>query len=140
MGSLSASSLAPRVALAAAALLLSACESTLVGPTPPDPNPPAAVSFASDVQPLLTSRCASCHASAATSGVDLSSHATLMASVGNQYGEAIVRVGDPAGSPLIDKLEASPRFGARMPLGQAPLSTQDISILRSWILAGAPNN
>ncbi|MEO0559567.1 MAG: hypothetical protein AAF170_15430 [Bacteroidota bacterium] len=128
------------IGLVAVAVLLSACESTLVGPADLSSTPPVAARFASDVQPLLTARCASCHASPADSGVDLSSYAALMASVGDQYDEAIVQAGDPGGSPLIDKLEASPRFGARMPLGDAPLTSEDLSTLQSWIRAGALDN
>jgi len=130
-------------ALCGVALLvsLSACESTVVGPAEFQP-PAAAVSFAADVQPLLASGCggSACHVNGTTSGVDLSSHATVRASVGNQYGEAIVIPGDAAASPLIDKLEASPRFGSRMPLGRSPLTADQVSAVRAWIDAGALDN
>jgi len=118
---------------------LSGCDTT-TGPEPPPP-PVATVSFSADIQPLFASRCAPCHAgNRETSGVNLASHANTLASIGTQYGEATVRPGDADGSSLIDKIEADPQFGSRMPQGQAPLSDAEIAQVRAWIDAGAPDN
>lgn len=125
--------------LGALALGLGACRSTVVGPEAVGP-PVGATSFAADVAPIFARACVGCHGAGATSGVDLSTHAATLASVGAQYGEAIVRPGDADGSPLVDKVEAAPRFGARMPQGLAPLAPAEIARIRAWIGAGAPDN
>lgn len=117
------------------ALSLGACQSNVVGPS--DEAPTATATFAADVQPLFVRSCTGCHGAEATSGVDLSTHAATLASVGTQYGEAIVRPGDAANSPLVDKIEAAPRFGARMPQGMGPLTGAEIARVRAWIDAGA---
>lgn len=117
------------------ALPLGACQSNVVGPS--DETTTVTATFAADVQPIFARSCTACHGAQATSGVDLSTHAATLASVGTQYGEAIVRPGDAVASPLVDKIEAAPRFGARMPQGMDPLSGVEIARVRAWIDAGA---
>ncbi|MEW6441222.1 MAG: hypothetical protein AB1640_09855 [bacterium] len=47
--------------------------------------------------------------------------------------------GDPDNSYLVWKIEGRPDIeGARMPLGQPPLSQEQISAVREWIQNGAP--
>ena len=50
-----------------------------------------------------------------------------------------VAAGNPDGRFLMMKVlgPSEIAFGARMPLGGAPLSEADIAALRSWIAAGA---
>ena len=93
-----------------------------------------------DVQPILTRSCggAGCHINEQTSGVDLSSYESLVASVGDQYGGPVVIPGNPDDSPLIDKIQSDlPRFGLRMPRVGDPLDAADIATLRAWIRDGA---
>jgi hypothetical protein len=96
--------------------------------------------FVRDVQPILVASCggSGCHINEETSGVELTSYATLMASVGAQYGGEIVIAGDPEASPLIDKVTGDPpAFGERMPYGGDPLSDAQVMTLRRWIAEGA---
>ncbi len=104
-------------------------------------DPGTAISYSSDVQPILTAGCggSGCHIGEATNGVNLTTHADVTSSVGLQYG-AIVIAGDGAGSPLIDKISAGPSQGSRMPLGRGALSTTDIATIRTWIDEGAEAN
>lgn len=125
--------------LGVALLALTGCRNTVIGPDGPGP-PAQNVSFAADIQPLLAARCTPCHITTTTSGVRLSTHPDVLGSTGDQYGEAVVRPGDAAGSPLVDKVEAAPRFGSRMPLGEPPLSSDEIAQVRAWIDAGALDN
>ncbi len=108
-----------------------------MGPEDAAGPPGATAQFSADIQPLFARRCGGgCHVGGTTSGVDLSTYASVRASIGVQYGERVVRPGDAAGSPLVDKIEAAPRFGSRMPQG-SPLSAAEIGQVRAWIDAGA---
>ncbi|MBI4602590.1 MAG: hypothetical protein HY721_11580 [Planctomycetes bacterium] len=98
------------------------------------------VSFEADVKPVLQKSCGGteCHVGRSQSGVELTSYATLMASVGEQYAGPIVVPGDPDASPLIDKVaSAQPRFGEREPRGADPLTDAEVSTLRRWVREGA---
>jgi hypothetical protein len=114
------------------------------GPDPePDPDPDRNVSFSQDISPIFQSSCATsgCHDSGTQeSGVNLSSYDDAMNSVGNQYGESIVKSGNPDESPLIDKIEPDPQEGQRMPYQRDPLSQANIDSIRAWIADGAPDN
>lgn len=119
---------------------LAACQSNVVGPEMPDVPSPS-VSFSADIGPLFATHCAGgCHVGGTTSGVNLETYASVRSSRGDQYNELVVRPGDAAGSPLVDKIEASPRFGSRMPQGSPPLSSAQIVQVRAWIDAGALDN
>ena len=55
--------------------------------------------------------------------------------------QGLLRVtpGDPEQSYLLVKLvNPGPALGSRMPLGQPPLTADEIDLVRSWILDGAP--
>jgi len=93
------------------------------------------VYFARDVQPLLTTYCVSgCHDEAtANDGVVLSSYSRIMAT-------ADVRAGNPGSSDLYEVLVETD-INKRMPLSPlAPLSAENIEIIRKWIEQGALNN
>lgn len=108
-----------------------------------------AVSFAADVQPILTANCAAigCHTGAFPAGL-------LNLTAGVAYGNLVamdslecpptdrVAPGDPDASYLVHKLEgAGPCFmGTQMPQGQPPLPAAQIQLIRDWITQGAPNN
>ena len=97
----------------------------------------ANVSFADDVQPILTQHCVSCHGN--SGGVNLSSYQALISSTGNAYGNNLVVPEDAVASGLYDKLLPSPRFGTKMPQGGS-LSGNQIEIIKTWINEGAENN
>lgn len=138
---------APRSSLALCVLLLgllglfSACQSEQIDNTTLV-DPGTDVSFSADVQPILTSSCggAGCHIDQTTNGVNLSSYDQVISSVGLQYNQRIVIPGDGAGSPLVDKLGPRPEFGTRMPQNAAPLSNDQIALIRAWIDEGALDN
>jgi mono/diheme cytochrome c family protein len=94
----------------------------------------AQVDYASEIQPIFNANCTACHGS--NGGVTLTSYSALMSSVGNQYGESLVVAGDPDASGLVDKIEANPQFGNRMPVG-GELNTDQINLIRQWIREGA---
>ncbi|MCZ6793227.1 MAG: dockerin type I domain-containing protein [Planctomycetota bacterium] len=100
-----------------------------------------AVVFERDVRPILLRGCGgiACHLNVASSGVSLKTFEDVMASEGLQYGGPIVIPGDPAASPLFDKIANDvPMFGFRMPFGGAdPLTDAEIDTIREWIEDGA---
>lgn len=96
---------------------------------------PAQVDYNEDIQPIFNQNCTSCHGS--QSGVTLTSYEEVMSSVGNQYGTEIVVPNEPDESPLVDKIEANPEFGSRMPQGGPNLSDEQIELIRTWIAEGA---
>ena len=52
-----------------------------------------------------------------------------------------IEPGDPANSYLFRKVSGEGDIsGSPMPLGSQPLSSEQIELLRAWILAGAPDN
>ena len=92
------------------------------------------------IQGILSANCGggACHINQATSGVNLTSYETLMASIGVQYGGPVVIPGSPSQSPLIDKvMMPSPEHGSRMPLEAEPLDELEIDMLLDWISDGA---
>lgn len=94
----------------------------------------AQVDYTSQIQPIFTSNCVSCHRGA--SGVNLSYYETVMASVGSQYQKNIVIPGDAANSPLYEKLNPSPTHGNRMPSPNG-LAANSIELIKTWINEGA---
>lgn len=127
--------------LAAIGLAASGCQSRKIDNTM-IVGPGEAVSFAQDIQPILSNSCggAGCHINQSMNGVELTNYAQVMSSIGVQYGEDIVVPGDPDASPLVDKIESNPQFGVRMPPNRAPLTAQEITFIRTWIEEGAENN
>ncbi|MBO6584552.1 MAG: T9SS type A sorting domain-containing protein [Gracilimonas sp.] len=97
-------------------------------------NVMAQVDYEDDIQPIFNASCTSCHGG--QSGVTLTSYSATMNSEGSQYDKKIVIPGEPDNSPLVDKIEPNPQFGARMPQGGS-LSDQQISLIRQWIAEGA---
>lgn len=123
------------IAVATIVLFSIGCSKDDPGPTGPPPNPDS-VSFSSDVLPLFNSKgCVTCHGG--SGGLTVTSVAALM--TGGDHGPAIV-AGNADGSILIQKLNANPPFGARMPQGGPFLSTTEIDLIKRWINQGALNN
>jgi hypothetical protein len=106
------------------------------------------VSFAADVQPILTASCAktNCHSGAAPDeGLSLmagQSHAELVGAATSECSGTRTRVaaGDPAESYLFDKVRGVDLCGTskRMPPPLGPmLSQSDRDVLEAWICGGA---
>ncbi|MDA0379135.1 MAG: hypothetical protein O3C45_07600 [Bacteroidetes bacterium] len=100
------------------------------------------VRFSTQVAPIFAASCSGsgCHNPGAQSGVRLGTWSQVTSSVGQRYGGPIVLPGNAAGSPLIDKLGSTPRFGVRMPDGGGALSSAQIQTIATWINEGALNN
>ncbi len=98
-----------------------------------------AADFARDIQPILHARCAACH------GVDkpqggLSVYTRSALLKGGVHGPAITP-GSSGKSLLIARVtHGTPAGTPRMPLGQSPLTGDEIATLRAWIDAGAEWN
>jgi uncharacterized protein YjdB len=105
------------------------------------------VSFASEIQPILTSRCTSCHNDVLRSGeLSLASGSSytglIYVDASGAQGERRVvplSVGD---SYLARKVDpgASPVNGVRMPYNGSPLTASQLQLIRDWIAQGAMNN
>ncbi len=113
---------------------------------PGDSDPAHAVSYRTDLELGVFERgkCNNCHTGNGSgtnqSGLDLDTYSSLRTG-GGRSGTAIVVDGDACGSILVQKIEASPPFGRRMPYNGPPyLSSQDIVLVRDWIAEGARDN
>ena len=107
------------------------------GELPPSPNP----TF-SNVQIIFSNSCggSNCHIGERTNGVRLDGYTNVVESEGTRYGRKVIQPNDANGSPLVDKIEPNPQFGLRMPRNRSPLSSDEISLIREWIDAGAMDN
>jgi hypothetical protein len=93
--------------------------------------------FADRVAPLLEHNCAKCHgATKQKAGLRLDSHAAIL--LGSEDGEVVIP-GDAQGSELFRRITLPPTDDDFMPSGdKPPLSPAEITVLGSWIAAGAP--
>lgn len=120
---------------------------------PTEPTGPT-VSFAADVQPVLSGSCAfsGCHgptrANPGAKPMVLAEGQAYDNIVGVSAAEAPamqrIQPGQPDASYLIHKLQGTHLTvggsGSQMPLGGAPLSKATIDRLRAWVAAGALRN
>ncbi len=113
--------------------------STLTGPT--------TVSYANDIKPLLSAAgCTSlsCHGGPFPSSLfDLRTYDTSFGPGAEAKSLKVCNIapGAPDASYVIEKLGASPRLGGRMPQApRPPLRSEQIELIRTWILEGAQNN
>lgn len=84
------------------------------------------MSYVNNVQPILQSNCYSCHGNAANrGGISLDTHAEVSVLANN--------------GKLLGVITHSPGY-IPMPQGMPKLSDCNISKIRSWVRAGAPNN
>ncbi len=97
------------------------------------PGGSATVSYSQDVQPIFNQRCIMCHGGSA--GLWLDSYERVMA--GSERGPVVVP-GEPEASELYRRITGVSQ--PSMPLGQPPLSQQEIETIRRWIAEGAPKN
>jgi hypothetical protein len=116
------------LSLATGVVLLAACA-------------PRNVSYAKEVQPILTKYCSECHAPGqpgfAASSLDTTSHAALMK--GGKYG-SLVKPGDAFTSTLNMLVEGRAHPSIRMPHGREKLADKEIEVLKVWVNEGAKNN
>ncbi len=97
-------------------------------------SPGRTVDFATEIRPLLESRCVRCHgAEKRKSGLRLDSRSGAL--IGGDSGPAFV-AGKSMDSRLI-KLVSDPNPDHRMPQQGEPLSKEQIQLLRAWIDQGA---
>ncbi len=91
-------------------------------------SPPAGVAagFANDVLPLFQAKCVACHGQ--MGGLDLATYDSVMR--GGQSGPIVI-AGEPERSLLIEKMHED---------HTAQLNESELSLVRAWIAAGAPNN
>jgi uncharacterized membrane protein len=95
--------------------------------------PQTDVSFANDVQPILQSRCGSCHMGEFTSkDLHMDTYENLM--VGSQNGPVII-AGNAKDSLLVQKISSG-----EMPKRGPKLTPAQVQVIIDWINAGAPNN
>jgi hypothetical protein len=109
------------------------------------------LSFSGRVQPIFSANCAlaGCHAGTSPAqGMNLSAGLAydniVNVPANERPGMMRVRPLQPDSSYLVHKIQGTQASvggsGGRMPLGGAPLSDQQISLIRAWIAAGARNN
>jgi mono/diheme cytochrome c family protein len=114
------------------------CAGAILPLVPGVAAPPArqarAVEFRKDIRPIFTRSCLACHGAKRRDGglrLDLRSRALE----GGDSGPAIVP-GNPDQSELLRRLTSTdPRH--RMPLGGKPLPTEQVELVRRWIVEGA---
>jgi hypothetical protein len=95
----------------------------------------AAVSFSSDVWPILRANCASCHRPGKLKGeLDLTTFAAL--SKGGKHG-AILKSRAPQDSPVLAAVSGPE---PEMPPEGETLTSKEIAILTRWIAQGAPDD
>lgn len=95
----------------------------------------AQVDYGTEIQPILANNCNSCH-SGGGNGFDSSPYNDLIASTSSTYSRNHIIPGDANNSPLVDKIEANPQVGSRMPQG-GQLTTDQINKIKQWINEGA---
>jgi len=96
---------------------------------------PREVDFAGDIQPILVRRCTSCHgAEKQKSGLRLDTAAA--ARRGGDSGPAL-EPGKSAESLLIQAITGAEGVAAMPPKGEAPLTKEEIALLKTWIDQGA---
>jgi hypothetical protein len=121
------------VLLALAALLVSAFAVIRGGSTKAAPSAKTNVSFTNDVQPLLESRCGTCHMGEfVNKDLHMDTYESLME--GSESGPVIIP-GDANHSLIIQKL-----VDGEMPERGPKLTPAQIQIIADWINVGAPNN
>lgn len=102
------------------------------------------VSYASDVQPILSLWCAvsGCHGNGSSSGGFSMGAGAPYSTVRNAVGlnGAIIVAGDASSSNLYLKTTPTPPFGSRMPSGGPFLTTDQQNLIRYWIDQGANDN
>ena len=124
-----------RLSLVLAIFDLSSCDNDKIDPEGPEVKDN--ISFALDIQPILTSKCATCHNP--TEVAPDFREGEAYASFEELIEEGDVVPGDAEGSELVEMLEGVSEDGNDMPPGE-PLSPTQIALIKKWIDEGANDN
>jgi hypothetical protein len=103
-------------------------------------KPKKEISFSKEVAPILDKFCTTCHNEDEDhpSQLFMDSYESLMK--GGKHGVA-VKAGDAKESLLLQKMDAEPPFGKKMPPSKKLIpKPEQIEILRQWIDQGAKKN
>ena len=94
--------------------------------------------YSSDIQPIFTQNCVSCHGPArAENGLRLDSYQAVMK--GTQHGPVVIQT-SPSASALVSVIDGSASSQVLMPHEGRKLTPNRIENIRLWIQAGAPND
>jgi hypothetical protein len=97
---------------------------------------PGTIDFTRDIQPILVSRCQTCHSQEKRSGgLSLANYEDVI--TGGRSG-ATIKPGQSAQSLIVSRITGE--MEPRMPFGGTPLSAAQISAIRNWIDEGARTN
>lgn len=109
--------------------------------------------FQSNVQPIFGTaanlgraigKCSYCHTATSPNAPDLVNAFGMrgLVNVNSAFGGKRVLPGDPDASSVVKKLAATvpPSLGQKMPLNYPALTTEEVALIRTWILEGAQNN
>lgn len=113
-------------------LVLSTCTKDKT-PAPIEPCDPNKVYFTNDIQPFINSTCAKvgCHdAISQVEGLNLSTYNGVM---------NIVKPNNPGGSKIIEVVTTTKVKDKMPPVGNTPLTNEQVSLLTKWISEGATN-
>jgi hypothetical protein len=128
------------IALLFAVLLLAGCGSQPAAPSAPKTETPATsdVSFAKDIQPMLTQTCMPCHAGGkdAKGKYDITSYTGTM---GNGLDSTPNVIAGKADSSIL-YLRLTGAVPPQMPIGRPPLNADQLTAVKKWIDQGAKNN
>lgn len=109
----------------ASAFAFYACSKDSGTPTTPPPPPPpsgATASFATDINPVVSTKCTGCHSgNFPSAGLSLTSHAVISANIGK----------------IVNRIQG---VGSLMPQGGPALDAATINKFKAWQTAGVPNN
>ncbi|HEY1081013.1 MAG TPA: DUF1549 domain-containing protein, partial [Prosthecobacter sp.] len=91
--------------------------------------------FQKDVRPVLEKHCLKCHGpDEQNGGMRFDRKETVM--TGGDSGEAAVKPGDSAGSPLLRRITSNHKDDRMPPKGER-LEASEVDVLKRWIAAGA---
>ena len=93
------------------------------------------VDFNAEIRPILNDKCVTCHGGVKTSA-DLNLQFRDLALIGGESGEPAIVPGN-AGASAVVRMISHPVAADRMPKEGAPLSDDDIEVIRRWIDQGA---
>jgi len=108
-------------------IAFASCEYETIKPEEIDLDNAPQLSFATDIQPILTSKCATCHS--ASYSLNLKSGASYNSMVSNGF----IVAGKPAESTFVSAYDA--KHGS-----ENRLSASEKTKVQTWIAQGAKNN
>tara|TARA_B100000959_G_C14756281_1_gene531394 strand:- start:126 stop:611 length:486 start_codon:yes stop_codon:yes gene_type:complete len=88
------------------------------------------IDYNSEIQPIFDANCGNCHLGNSSGGINLSNYQNTMSS-------DIIIPGNASSSSLYDRITRDNSDTGDMPPGNAELSSEQISLIESWINEGA---